>query len=95
VIAISIAYFVIRSSRVIDEAKALVREVTTTVNLINSPLKSIQKVSKRVEDLSEKVSSAGEEFFEDNPIALKAAGALFSAAKMRGKKRKANKKKSA
>ena len=58
-------------------------------------VKNVDLFIRRIIGTVSYFKSAGEEFFEDNPIALKAAGALFSAAKMRGKKRKANKKKSA
>ncbi|MEY2628210.1 MAG: hypothetical protein RL066_26, partial [Actinomycetota bacterium] len=66
VIAIAIAYVVIRVGRLVDEAKAslkaitdetapLIDEVHTTVTLVNGPLQSINKVTKNIEELSDKV----------------------------------------
>lgn len=85
VIAIAIAYTVVRASRLIDE-------ITTTVSLINKPLISITKAAKSVEDLTTKVTGATDSFLENNPLAMKAAGAIVAAAKLKkGKKRKAAK----
>ena len=85
VIAAAIAYTVVRASRLIDE-------ITTTVSLINKPLTSITKAAKSVEDLATKVIDATDTFLENNPLAMKAAGAIVAAAKLKkGKKRKAAK----
>ena len=44
VIAVAVAYTVVRASRLIDE-------ITATVSLINKPLNSFTKAAKSVEDL--------------------------------------------
>jgi uncharacterized protein YoxC len=85
VIAVAVGYTVVRASRLIDE-------ITTTVSLINKPLNSITKAAKSVEDLATKVTGATDSFLESNPLAMKAAGAIVAAAKLKkGKKRKAAK----
>lgn len=103
VIAIAIAYVVIRVGRLVDEAKAsikaltdetapLIDEVHTTVTLVNGPLHSINKVSKSIEEITEKVTDATTGFMNKNGSAVKVAGALLSAAQMskgRSKKKKA------
>jgi uncharacterized protein YoxC len=103
IIAVAIAYVVIRVGRLIDEAKAslkaitaetapLIDEVHTTVTLVNGPLHSINRVSKNIEELSEKVSEETTGFMNKNGSAVKVAGALLSAAQMskgRAKKKKA------
>jgi len=102
VIALAIAYAVIRIGRLIDEASAslkalteetapLIDEVHTTVTLVNGPLHSINRVSKNIEEMSEKVSEATQGFMNKNGSAVKVAGALISAAqknKDRSKKKK-------
>jgi uncharacterized protein YoxC len=103
VIALAIAYAIIRVGRLIDEAKAslkvltdetapLIDEVHTTVTLVNGPLQSINRVTKNIEDLSDKVNEATTGFINKNGSAVKVAGALLSAAQMnkgRSKKKKA------
>jgi uncharacterized protein YoxC len=103
VIAIAIAYVVVRFGRLIDEAKVslkvlteetapLIDEVHTTVTLVNGPLHSINRVSKNIEEMSEKVNEATSSFIKKNSSAVKVAGALLSAAQMskgRTKKKKA------
>lgn len=103
VIAIAIAYVVVRVGRLIDEAKTslkaltdeaapLIDEIHTTVSLVNGPLHSINRVAKNVEDLSDKVNQATTGFMNKNGSAVKVAGALLSAAQMskgRSKKKKA------
>lgn len=103
VIAIAIAYVVIRVGRLIDEAKAslkaltdetapLIDEVHTTVTLVNGPLQSINRITKNAEDISSKVTEATAGFLHKNGSAVKVAGALLSAAQMskgRSKKKKA------
>ena len=49
VIAIAVAYAVVRVGRLVDKAAPLLEEVTLTVELINGPLQSINKVTKTVE----------------------------------------------
>ncbi len=101
IIAIAISYVVIRVGRFIDEAKLslksltdetapLIEEVHTTITLVNGPLKSINRITKNAEDLSDKVSDATSSFISKNGSAVKVAGALLSAAslsKSRSKKK--------
>jgi uncharacterized protein YoxC len=101
IIAIAISYVVIRVGRFIDEAKVslksltdetapLIEEVHTTVSLVNGPLKSINRITKNAEDISDKVSDAASSFISKNGSAVKVAGALLSAAslsKSRSKKK--------
>ncbi|MEY4151562.1 MAG: hypothetical protein RJB28_629 [Actinomycetota bacterium] len=102
VIAIAIAYAVIRLGRVIDqfskaikdvtnETTPLLEEVTTTVKLVNGPLTSLNKVTKTVEDVTTKIAGSTSGFLDKNDIAMKVAGGLLSAAKLR---KKSSKKKS-
>ena len=103
VIAIAISYAVIRVGRFIDEAKAslkavtdettpLIEEVHTTATLVNGPLQSFNRITKNVEDISEKVTNATSGFLDKSGPALKVAGALVSATKL-GKGRAKKKKK--
>ena len=103
VIAIAVAYVVVRIGRLIDEAKLslkaltdetapLIDEVHTTVSLINRPLESLNKISKNAEEISTKFTEATTGFMSKNGSAVKVAGALLSAAQMnkaRNKKKKA------
>ncbi|MEN9687849.1 MAG: hypothetical protein RL381_861 [Actinomycetota bacterium] len=104
VIAIALAYTVIRVSRFIDEAKAslkaftddttpLINESTRTLELINSPLESFAKITKSVEEVTTKVTGATSGFMEKNGPAVRVAGALLSAAQI-SKGRKSKKKSS-
>jgi uncharacterized protein YoxC len=103
VIAIAVSYAVIRVGRFIDEAKTslkavtdeatpLIEEVHTTVTLVNGPLQSFNRMTKNMEDISEKITSATSDFIDKSGPALKVAGALVSAAQM-GKVRSKKKKK--
>jgi uncharacterized protein YoxC len=100
VIAIALGYAVIRLSRLIDEAKVtlkaftdettpLIKESTRTVELVNGPLESINKITKNVEAVSDKVAGAADTFVSKGGPAVKALGLLASAAsaKKRGKKK--------
>lgn len=100
VIAVALGYAVIRLGRLIDEAKAslkvftdettpLIKESTRTVELVNGPLESINKITKNVETVSEKVAGAADSFVSKGGPAVKALGFLASAAtaKKRGKKK--------
>jgi hypothetical protein len=102
VIAIAVAYTVIRISKFIDEAKVslkaftddttpLLAESTRTLELINSPLESFAKITKKVEEVSTKVTDATTGFMDKNGAAVKVAGALLGAAQM-SKGRKSKKK---
>jgi uncharacterized protein YoxC len=100
VIAIALAYAVFRLSKLIDEAKVslkaftedttpLLNESTRTLELINSPLESIAKITKNVEEVTTKVTGATSGFMEKNGAAVKVAGALLSAAQIsKGRKKK-------
>jgi uncharacterized protein YoxC len=102
-IAIAISYAVIRIGRFIDEAKVslktltdetapLIHESTRTVELINSPLESIARITKNVEDVTTKVSDAATGFMDKSGPAVKVAGALISAAGMKKSVKKKKKK---
>ena len=101
VIAIAIAYAVIRLGRVIDqfskaikdvtnETTPLLEEVTTTVKLVNGPLSSLNKVTKTVEDVTTKIAGSTSSFLDKNEIAMKVASGLLGAAKLRKKSAKKN-----
>jgi uncharacterized protein YoxC len=104
VIAIAISYAIIRVGRFIDEAKVslkavteeatpLIQEVHTTVTLINGPLQSFNRITKNVEEISEKVTSATSGLLDKSGPALKVAGALVSAAQLsKGRAEKKKKK---
>jgi uncharacterized protein YoxC len=94
IIAIAVAYVILRVGNLIDEAKAslkvltdetapLIDEINTTVTLINGPLKSINRITKNAENLSDKVNEATSSFLDKNGSAVKVAGALLSAASMK------------
>ena len=103
IIALAIAYAVIRIGRLIDEARAslklltdetapLIHESTRTVELVNSPLESFARITKNFEDVTTKVADATTGFMDKSGPAVKVAGALISAANMkkaRSKKKKA------
>ena len=100
VIAVAIAYTVIRVSKFIDEAKIslkaftddttpLLTESTRTLELINSPLESFAKITKNVEEVTSKVTGVTTGFM-DSPTG-RVAGALLGAATL-GKGRKTKKK---
>lgn len=93
IIAVAISYAVIRAGRLIDEAKVslkaltdettpLLKESTHTLELVNGPLESFAKISKNVEEISNKVTGATNSFMDKGGPALKVAGALLSAAQM-------------
>jgi uncharacterized protein YoxC len=84
VIAIAISYTVIRLSRLIDE-------VTQTISMINGPLKNLSKAGKSIEQLTKKVTKTAENFLDENPIAMKAAAAVMTAAKLKKKGKKKSK----
>ena len=84
VIAFAISYTVIRLSRLIDE-------VTQTISMINGPLKNLSNAGKSIEQLTKKVTEAAENFLDENPIAMKAAAAVMTAAKLKKKGKKKSK----
>lgn len=101
IIAGALGYAVIRLSRLIDEAKVslktftdetspLIKESTRTVELVNGPLESINRITKNAETVSEKIAGAAEDFMGKGGPALKALSFLAAAAgasKKRGKKK--------
>lgn len=101
VIAVALGYAVIRLSRLIDEAKVslkaftdettpLIKESTRTVELVNGPLESINRITKNVESVSDKIAGATDNFVSKGGPAVKALGLIASAAsatKKRGKKK--------
>ena len=100
VIAVAIAYTVLRVSKFIDEAKTslkaftddttpLLTESTRTLELINGPLESFAKITKNVEEVTSKVTGATTGFME-SPTG-RVAGALLGAATL-SKGRKSKKK---
>jgi uncharacterized protein YoxC len=84
VIAIAISYTVIRLSRLIDE-------VTQTISMINGPLENLSNAGKSIEQLTKKVTKTAENFLDENPIAMKAAAAVMTAAKLKKKSKKKSK----
>lgn len=105
IIAIAIAYAVIRLGRAIDEVGAsvkaitadttpLLEEATTTVRLVNGPLQSVNNITKAAEDLTVKLSGAASQFVDKNGLALKVLGTVVSAATSRGRSKKTSGKKS-
>jgi len=94
VIALAIAYAIVRVGRLVDEASAtlksvssevnpLLEEVTTTVALVNGPLHSINRITKSAEELTTKVTASTESFLDNNKMAMKVAGALIGASKLK------------
>jgi uncharacterized protein YoxC len=94
VIALAIAYAIVRLGRLVDEASAtlksvssevnpLLEEVTTTVALVNGPLHSLNKITKSAEELTTKVTASTESFLDNNKMAMKVAGALIGASKLK------------
>ena len=91
IIAVAVAYVIIRVGRFVDEAKLslksltdetapLIEEVHTTVTLVNGPLKTLNKITKTAEEITDKVNDATTGFMNKNGTAVKVAGALLSAA---------------
>ena len=94
VIALAIAYAIVRVGRLVDEASAtlksvssevnpLLEEVTTTVALVNGPLHSLNRITKSAEELTTKVTASTESFLDNNKMAMKVAGALIGASKLK------------
>ncbi len=100
IIAIAIAYAVIRVGKLVDEASSslklltedtapILEESARTLNLINSPLESFARITKNVEEVTTKVSDATTGFIDKGGPAVKVAGALISAATTaKGRKKK-------
>ena len=64
--------------------------MTTTVELVNGPLETINKVTKTIDDVSTKIAESTTTFLDKNQVAMKAAGAVLTAAQLRkkGKRKK-------
>ena len=83
VIAVAISYAVVRIGKLIDEAKIslktvtdetkpLIEEVTTTVSLVNGPLESFNRITKNVEDVTNKATDVASSFLDKGGPAVKA-----------------------
>ncbi len=94
VIAVAISYAVVRIGRLVDEAKIslktvtdetkpLIEEVTTTIQLVNGPLESVNRITKNVEEVSNKLTETASSFLVKGGPAVKALGLLVSAAQMK------------
>lgn len=61
---------------------------------MNGPLESINKVTRTIDEMSTKIAESTSSFLDKNQIAMKAAGAVLTAAQLRkkGKKKKGSKK---
>ena len=101
VIALAVAYAIVRVGRLVDEASAslkvlteettpLLHEVTNTVELVNAPLTTIASVSKNIGDVSAKIANATESFVDKNGLAMKVAAGLLGAAKEKKSRQQAN-----
>ncbi len=104
VISIAIAYAVIRFSRVLDEAKLaiknlstetvpLLEEVTTTVELTNRQLERVDNLTRNVEALANKLSASADSVISKGSAA-KIAGVAWGIAKASRSKTKAKSKNS-
>jgi uncharacterized protein YoxC len=91
IIAIAIAYAVIRFSRVLDEAKLaiknvstetlpLLEEVTTTVELTNRQLERVDNLTRTVESMATKLTASADSVLSKGPAA-KIAGVAWGIAK--------------
>lgn len=98
VVAISIAYAVIRFSRVLDEARTaiknvstetvpLLEEVTTTVELTNRQLERVDNLTRNVENLANKLTTSADSVLSKGSAA-KLAGVAWGIAKASRKKKK-------
>lgn len=87
-VASAFGYAIFRLTRLIDEAKTAIKSITQ--EFINGPIESINRISKNVEAVTEKVVGASDSFLSKGGPAVKALGFLASAAvagKKRGKKK--------
>ena len=98
VVAIAIAYAVIRFSRVLDEARTaiknvstetvpLLEEVTTTVELTNRQLERVDNLTRNVENLATKLTTSADSVLSKGSAA-KLAGVAWGIAKASRKKKK-------
>ena len=98
IVAIAIAYAVVRFSKVLDEASAaiknvtteavpLIEEVTATVELTNRQLERVDHLTKSVETFATKLSSSADSVLSKGSAA-KLAGVAWGIAKASRKKKK-------
>jgi len=91
IIAIAVAYAVVRFSKVLDEASAaiknvttetvpLLEEVTTTVELTNRQLERVDNLTRNVESMANKLSSSADSILSKGSAA-KLAGVAWGIAK--------------
>jgi uncharacterized protein YoxC len=104
VIALAVAYAIVRVGRLVDEASAslkvlteettpLLHEVTNTVELVNAPLTTIASVSKNIGDVSSKIANATESFVDKNGLAMKVAASLLGVAQEKKSRKQASEEK--
>ncbi|MEY4623917.1 MAG: hypothetical protein RLZZ07_547 [Actinomycetota bacterium] len=97
IVAISVAYAVIRFSKVLDEAGTaiknvttetvpLLEEVTTTVELTNRQLERVDNLTKSVESMANKLTSSADSILSKGSAA-KLAGVAWGIAKAARKKK--------
>jgi uncharacterized protein YoxC len=97
IIAIAVAYAVVRFSKVLDEASAaiknvttetvpLLEEVTTTVELTNRQLERVDNLTRNVESMANKLSSSADSILSKGSAA-KLAGVAWGIAKAARKKK--------
>ena len=97
VVAVAIAYAVIRFGKVLDEAGVaiknvsqetvqLLEEVTTTVNLTNKQFERIDNITKSAEGFTTRLTAAADSIFSRGPAA-KMAAVAWGIAKARNKNR--------
>jgi uncharacterized protein YoxC len=97
IIAIAVAYAVFRFSKVLDEASAaiknvttetvpLLEEVTTTVELTNRQLERVDNLTRNVESMANKLSSSADSILSKGSAA-KLAGVAWGIAKAARKKK--------
>ena len=98
IVALAVAYAVVRFSKVLDEASAaiknvttetvpLLEEVTTTVELTNRQLERVDNLTKSVENMANKLSNSADSILAKGPAA-KLAGVAWGIAKASRKKKK-------
>lgn len=98
IVALSIAYAVIRFSKVLDETSSaiknvsletvpLLEEVTTTVELTNRQLERVDNLTRNVEAMANKLSNSADSILSKGPAA-KLAGVAWGIAKASRKKKK-------
>ena len=96
IVSISVAYAVIRFSRVLDQASSaiksvttetvpLIEEVTTTVELTNRQLERVDHLTRNVESIATKLTASADSVLSKGSVA-KLAGVAWGIAKAAQKK---------